>query len=86
MFALPVIAISSHGVQNMFSNENAIVLDAESESLGANIAINMHKLITCGHNTLKKYAKKSRDDFISRYTADTMTKNYLNFVHNIIKY
>lgn len=85
MFALPVIAISSHGVQNMFSNENAIVLDAESESLGANIAINMHKLITCGHNTLKKYAKKSRDDFISRYTADTMTKNYLNLVHNIIK-
>lgn len=83
MFALPVIALSSHGVKNMFNDSNAIVLDAQSESLSKNIAMNMYKLISCDNSILMKYAKKSRDDFVSRYSAKKMAEGYLTLASTL---
>lgn len=85
MFSLPVLAISSYGVKDMFNKHNSILIDANSHSLCKDVAIGMHKLISCDSNTRKKYAKKSRDDFINRYTSQNMAKRYLYLFSQLIQ-
>lgn len=78
MFSLPVLAISSYGVKDMFDEHNSILVDANSHTICKDVAFGMYKLISCDSDTRKKYAKKSRDDFITRYTSQNMAKRYLS--------